>query len=145
MASIGSVLNMAGNANPAASTTPGSSTSANSPSSANSLGSESTFLQLMVTEIKNQDPTAPMDSATFLTQLAQFSQLEQVAGIRQDIENGTYVAPTAPATSTTPASSSTPASSTAPDGSTTPPSVASTAAQAVSNAATTVANAIPGN
>jgi flagellar basal-body rod modification protein FlgD len=139
MASIGSVLNMAGNANPAASTTPGSSTSANS------LGSESTFLQLMVTEIKNQDPTAPMDSATFLTQLAQFSQLEQVAGIRQDIENGTYVAPTAPASSTTPSSSSTPASAATPDGSTTPPSVASTGAQAISNAATTVANAIPGN
>src|ERR1700690_4399080 len=112
MASLGSVLNMVGNSNPAASTTTSSS------SSANSLGNESTFLQLMVTEIQNQDPTAPMDSATFLTQLAQFSQLEQVAGIRQDIENGTYVAPNAPVSSTTPAT--TPAPPTTSDSSTTP-------------------------
>jgi flagellar basal-body rod modification protein FlgD len=68
------------------------------------LGNETTFLQLLVTEIKNQDPTQPMDSTTFLTQLAQFSQLEQTAGIRQDIENGTYEAPTPAGTtdSTTP-------------------------------------------
>jgi len=38
-----------------------------------------------------------MDSTTFLSQLAQFSQLEQTVGIRQDIENGTYAAPTTPA------------------------------------------------
>ena len=50
---------------------------------------ESTFLQLLVAEIKNQDPTQPMDSTTFLSQLAQFSQLEQMVGIRQDIETGT--------------------------------------------------------
>jgi len=54
-------------------------------SSTDALGNESTFLQLLVSEIQNQDPTAPMDSTTFLTQLAQFSQLEQLIGIRQDV------------------------------------------------------------
>jgi flagellar basal-body rod modification protein FlgD len=51
------------------------------------LANENTFLQLLVTQIKNQDPTQPMDSTTFLTQLAQFSQLEQLIGIRQDVQS----------------------------------------------------------
>jgi flagellar basal-body rod modification protein FlgD len=50
------------------------------------LANENTFLQLLVTQIKNQDPTQPMDSTTFLTQLAQFSSLEQLIGIRQDVQ-----------------------------------------------------------
>jgi flagellar basal-body rod modification protein FlgD len=50
-----------------------------------SLGNENTFLQLLVAQIKNQDPTQPVDSSTFLTQLAEFSQLEQLIGIRQDV------------------------------------------------------------
>jgi flagellar basal-body rod modification protein FlgD len=49
------------------------------------LGNEDTFLQLLVSQIQNQDPTSPMDSTTFLTQLASFSQLEQLIGIRQDV------------------------------------------------------------
>src|SRR5579863_6726277 len=53
--------------------------------SASGLGDESTFLQLLVTQIQNQDPTSPMDSTTFLTQLASFSQLEQLIGIQQGV------------------------------------------------------------
>jgi flagellar basal-body rod modification protein FlgD len=34
------------------------------------------FLQLLVAQLQNQDPTQPMDSTTFVTQLAQFQQLE---------------------------------------------------------------------
>lgn len=49
------------------------------------LGNENTFLQLLVAQIQNQDPTQPVDSSTFLTQLAEFSQLEQLIGIRQDV------------------------------------------------------------
>lgn len=54
-------------------------------SSTDSLGNENTFLQLLVAQIKNQDPTQPVDSSTFLSQLAEFSQLEQLIGIRQDV------------------------------------------------------------
>jgi flagellar basal-body rod modification protein FlgD len=35
------------------------------------------FLQLLVAQIKNQDPMNPTDGVQFLTQLAQFSALEQ--------------------------------------------------------------------
>jgi flagellar basal-body rod modification protein FlgD len=39
-----------------------------------------------VAQIKNQDPTNPTDSVQFLSQLAQFSQLEQLIGIRQELK-----------------------------------------------------------
>jgi flagellar basal-body rod modification protein FlgD len=35
------------------------------------------FLQLLTTQLKNQDPLAPMDATQFTTQLVQFSQVEQ--------------------------------------------------------------------
>jgi len=51
------------------------------------------FLQLLVAQLKNQDPTQPMDSTTFVTQLAQFQQLEStnnmatsVSGIQSDTD-----------------------------------------------------------
>lgn len=37
------------------------------------------FLKLLVAEIKNQDPTKPMDSATLVQQLASFSQVQATA------------------------------------------------------------------
>jgi len=64
-------------ANPA-STTGNSSTS----SGANQQISESTFLQLLVAQLQNQDPLQPMDGMQFVTQLAQFSQLESIYGIQ---------------------------------------------------------------
>ncbi len=36
-----------------------------------------TFLQLLVAELQNQDPTKPMDSAQYIAQLASFSNVEQ--------------------------------------------------------------------
>jgi len=41
-----------------------------------SLGGQA-FLLLLTTQLQHQDPLAPMDSTQFVTQLAQFSQLEQ--------------------------------------------------------------------
>ncbi|HBF31740.1 flagellar hook assembly protein FlgD [Rhizobium sp.] len=35
------------------------------------------FLQLLIAQIQNQDPTDPMDSSTQITQLATYSQVEQ--------------------------------------------------------------------
>ena len=35
------------------------------------------FLKLLVAQMKNQDPTSPMDSTDYLAQLATFSQVEQ--------------------------------------------------------------------
>jgi flagellar basal-body rod modification protein FlgD len=43
------------------------------------------FLQLLVAQIKNQDPMSPSDGVQFLTQLAQFQQLEQAMNSGQDL------------------------------------------------------------
>jgi len=43
------------------------------------------FLQLLVAQIQNQDPLNPADSTQFLTQLAQFQQLEQSMNMGTDI------------------------------------------------------------
>jgi len=80
-----------------------------------------------------------MDSTTFLTQLAQFSQLEQMSGIRQDIETGTYDPPSNTAASTTnattPASAATDAALANLTAASTPANLANTAAQDFSNTA----------
>ena len=60
----------------------------------NGLANENTFLQLLVAQLKNQNPAQPMDGTTFVTQLAQFSELEQSLASRQDLD--TIVAKYAP-------------------------------------------------
>src|SRR5579883_1743844 len=61
------------------------------------LANKETFLQLLVAQIKNQDPMSPSDSTQFVTQLAQFSQLEQSVSMRQDLDsiNSTLTSSTA--------------------------------------------------
>jgi len=49
------------------------------------LANESTFLQLFVAQLKNQDPLNPADGTQFVSQLAQFSQLEQTINMGQDV------------------------------------------------------------
>jgi len=49
--------------------------------------SENEFLQLLVAQIQYQDPTNPTDSTAFVTQLAQFSSLEQLVAIRGDLDS----------------------------------------------------------
>lgn len=44
-----------------------------------------TFLKLLVAQLKNQDPLAPQDGAAFVAQLAQFSSLDQLIGINQQL------------------------------------------------------------
>ena len=66
------------------------------------------FLQLLVAQIKNQDPMSPSDGAQFLGQLAQFQQLEQsmnsaqdLSAIRGDLDQLVQTSDIAGATSTT--------------------------------------------
>jgi flagellar basal-body rod modification protein FlgD len=54
-------------------------------SSSDSTISKDEFLQLFVTQLKNQDPLNPMDSAGFTAQLAQFSSLEQLTNINDGV------------------------------------------------------------
>jgi flagellar basal-body rod modification protein FlgD len=44
------------------------------------------FLKLLVAQIQNQDPLAPMDSTTFVSQLAQLSQVEQSIQSNKNLE-----------------------------------------------------------
>jgi len=44
------------------------------------------FLQLLTAQLQHQDPMAPMDSTTFVTQLAQLSQVEQAVQTNGNLE-----------------------------------------------------------
>ena len=61
------------------------SASAPALSGSNPTVSKTMFLQLLVAQIKNQDPLNPADGIQFLTQLAQFTQLEQTLGMSADL------------------------------------------------------------
>ena len=44
------------------------------------------FLKLLVAEMKNQDPTNPMDATQYVAQLASFSQVEQSVQINSKLD-----------------------------------------------------------
>ncbi len=52
---------------------------------ADTLG-RNAFLNLLVTQLQNQDPTQPQADGEFLAQLATFSSLEQLQQLNQKIE-----------------------------------------------------------
>jgi len=73
----------------------GAGTAASSSGSASGTApvTENMFLQLLVAQLKNQDPNNPADSTQFVTQLAQFQTMEQslnqgqdISAIRQDLD-----------------------------------------------------------
>jgi flagellar basal-body rod modification protein FlgD len=71
------------------------SSSASSPSNASTNSSTSSasvtandFLELLVTEMKNQDPTATTDPNQYINQLVQVNSLEQLIQINQDLSGG---------------------------------------------------------
>ncbi|WP_412061182.1 flagellar hook assembly protein FlgD [Rubrivirga sp. IMCC45206] len=63
---------------------------AGSASSAGALGGpdlgRDEFLQLLVAQLRNQDPTNPQDGHEFAAQLAQFSQVEQLTSINESVQ-----------------------------------------------------------
>src|SRR5690242_11136098 len=44
------------------------------------------FLQLMIAQMKNQDPMQPTDDKEFVTQLAQFNSLESLQNMTDQLE-----------------------------------------------------------
>jgi flagellar basal-body rod modification protein FlgD len=63
------------------------STPTSSITSADPLAQEQTFLKLLVAQVQNQDPMDPTaDPTQYVTQLAQFSSLEQLTQMRADLD-----------------------------------------------------------
>ena len=54
------------------------------PPKSDEVGKEA-FLSLLVTQLQNQDPLDPQDNSEFLTQLAQFTTLESLQQIKEDM------------------------------------------------------------
>lgn len=70
----------------AATGTATSATSATTPTASGSQNISSTdFLTLLVSELKNQDPTQPTDPNAYITQLAQVNSLQQLININTGI------------------------------------------------------------
>lgn len=70
--------------NPAAAT---SGAAANSDAMSQLSGNFNTFLTLLTSQLKNQDPTSPMDSSTFTQQLVEYSQVEQQISTNTNLKN----------------------------------------------------------
>lgn len=51
----------------------------------NELGQQQ-FLQLLVAQMRNQDPINPLDGAEFASQLAQFNSVEQLISVNQGLQ-----------------------------------------------------------
>lgn len=47
---------------------------------------QSDFLRLLTQQLKNQDPTAPVDNAQFVAQLAQFSTVSGIADLNVNVK-----------------------------------------------------------
>jgi flagellar basal-body rod modification protein FlgD len=77
MASTGSI-------NPAAAMT--TSTSSQLPTS-KAQDQKNQFLQLLVAQLKGQNPLDPLDGTQFVTQLAQFSSVEELTNIHAVLDN----------------------------------------------------------
>ena len=68
----------------------GSLTYAYEDSSSLSTGSDAldfdAFLKLLITQLQNQNPLEPMKDTEFIAQMAQFSALEQMSLVREEVE-----------------------------------------------------------
>jgi flagellar basal-body rod modification protein FlgD len=63
----------------------GSSSTSSTGTSSSDL--QTTFLNLLVTELQNQDPTSPVDPTQMVSQMVSLNQLDQLISINQTLSN----------------------------------------------------------
>jgi flagellar hook assembly protein FlgD len=79
-----------------------SSTDNNSPTPDSLANSSSDlFLQLLVAQLKTQDPTSPMDPTQMVGQMLSMNQLNELIQIRQLMQGGDSTTPSQPTTTPT--------------------------------------------
>ncbi len=64
--------------------TPASTNESENP---NSILGKDDFLKILITQLKYQDPTQPLEDKEFISQMAQFTTLEQMANISSGFED----------------------------------------------------------
>ena len=102
MSTVSNAASQAANAAAAGSTTSSSTTAAGAAGSAASqqiAGNFDTFLQLLTTQLQNQDPLDPMDTESFTQQLAEFSSVEQQIDMNTNMQTLISMQQTTEATS----------------------------------------------
>jgi flagellar basal-body rod modification protein FlgD len=76
-------------------TSSSSSSSSKSPTATN-LASQDVFLQLLVAQLKNQDPQQPTDGTAFVSELAQFTTLQEDTKAVTDLDKIVASLPSTP-------------------------------------------------
>ncbi|HEY5238410.1 MAG TPA: flagellar hook assembly protein FlgD [Rhizomicrobium sp.] len=69
-----------------ASSAAGAAAATNASAAQQLSGNFNTFLQLLTTQLQNQDPLSPMDSNAFTQQLVEFSQVEQQINTNSNLQ-----------------------------------------------------------
>ena len=72
-------------AGPSAAAAPAAERAAPPPTNPNGVMGKDAFLQLLVAQLKHQDPLAPQDGAQMAAQLAQFSSVEQLQAANETL------------------------------------------------------------
>ena len=103
---ISSTAALAPAATMSSSSSSSSSGSSGSSQQSQNLASQDVFLQLLVAQLQNQDPEQPTDGTAFVTELAQFTTLQEDTDSATDLDTlvsdvGTLMGTTSPSTSST--------------------------------------------
>lgn len=85
----------------------GASATSSSTSASAATPTEADFLQLLVAQLKYQDPSQPTDGTAFVSELAQFTDVSNTTDMSSDLDTIVQLMQASASTSTAPPASST--------------------------------------